>query len=66
MAAITFSAAHRAGHGREHLKTVLTAFREMLDAFVSNRMRQAAAKAEHARARQLPCESSPSPSPGAK
>ena len=39
MAAITCNAAH--------LKTVLAAFREILDAFVSNRMRRAVAQAEH-------------------
>ena len=52
MAATTFSAVHQVGQVREQLKTVLAAFRAMLDAFVSNRMRQAAAEAEHARSRQ--------------
>ena len=52
MAAITFNTAHQKEHVREQLKTVLAAFREMLDAFVSNRMRRAAAEAEHVRPRQ--------------
>jgi len=51
MAAITFNAAHQKVHIREQLKTVLAAFREMLDVFVSNRMRRAAAEAEHVRPR---------------
>ena len=46
MAAITLNATHQQQQVREHLKTVL---HEMLDAFVSNRMRKAAAEAEHAR-----------------
>ena len=44
MAVITCNAAH--------LKTVFAAFREMLDAFVSNRMRRAVAQAEHIRSRR--------------
>ena len=54
MAAITFNAAHQREYVREQLKNVLTALREMLDAFVSNRMRQAAAEAEYARPRRTP------------
>jgi len=38
MAAITFNAAHQKVHIREQLKTVLAAFREMLDVFVSKGM----------------------------
>jgi hypothetical protein len=52
MAAITFNTAHRKPHIRAQLKTVLTGFREMLDAFVSNRMRRAAAQAGHIRPRR--------------
>ena len=52
MAAITFNAAHQKVHIREQLKTVLAASREMLDVFVSNRMRRAA-EAEHVRPRQF-------------
>jgi hypothetical protein len=54
MAAITFNAAHPKEQVREQLKTVLAAFRDMLDAFVSNRMRRAAAEAEYARVRRIP------------
>jgi hypothetical protein len=49
MAAITFNTAHQKALIREQLKTVLTVLREMLDAFVSYRMRRAAAEAEHVR-----------------
>ena len=49
MATITFNTAHRKAHVREQLDAVLAAFREMLDAFVSNRMRRAAAEAEYVR-----------------
>jgi hypothetical protein len=54
MAAITFNTAHQEVHIREQLKSVLAAFREMLDAFVCNQMRRAAAEAEYARARRIP------------
>ena len=47
MAATTFNAPHWKGHVREQLGSVLHAFRETVDAFVSNRMRRAAAEAEH-------------------
>jgi hypothetical protein len=46
MAAITFNATHQKEYVREQLKTALAAFREMLDIFVSNQMRRAAAEAE--------------------
>ena len=49
MAAITLNAAHRKQPVREQFQTVLAAFRDILDAFVSNRMRQAAAEAGHIR-----------------
>ena len=52
MAAITFNAAHRKLHIQEQLKAVLAAFRETLDAFVSDRMRRAVAQAEHIRPRR--------------
>ena len=52
MAAITFNAARQKLHIQEQLKTVLAAFREMLDAFVSNRMRRAVAEAGHIRPRR--------------
>jgi hypothetical protein len=54
MAAITFDAAHQKEQVRKQLETALAAYREMLDTFVSNQMRQAAAEVEHARPRQTP------------
>ena len=51
MAATTFNAPPRKEHVREQFGS---AFREMLDAFVSNRMRQAAAEAEHVGPRRPP------------
>jgi hypothetical protein len=54
VAAITFNTTHQKELVREQLKTALTALSEMLDAFVSNRMRQAAAEAEQVRARRNP------------
>ena len=59
MAAITFNTAHQKEQVRKQLETALAAYREMLDAFVSNQMRQAAAEAEHARPRQAPRTTSP-------
>ncbi len=64
MAAITFNATHQREHVQQRINTVLNAFREMLDAFVSNRMRQAAAEAEYARPRQL--RGTPAQQTGAK
>jgi len=52
MTVIAFNAAHPKERVRELLDTVLTAFRETLDALVSNRMRRSAAEAEHVRLRQ--------------
>jgi hypothetical protein len=52
MAAITFNAAHQKELLRKRLKAVLTALREGLEAFVSNRMRRAAAEADHVRSRR--------------
>jgi hypothetical protein len=54
MAAITFNTAHQKEHFREQLEAALTLLREMLDAFVSYRMRQAAAEAEHVLPQQGP------------
>jgi hypothetical protein len=51
MAAITFNAKHQKGQVREQLGNALAAFREMLDAFVSNRIRQAVAETERVRPR---------------
>jgi hypothetical protein len=49
MATITFGTMHQAEHVRGQLRTVLAALHEMLDVFVSHRMRRAAAEAEHVR-----------------
>jgi hypothetical protein len=57
MAASTFNAAHQSEHLRKQLKTALAAFREMLDAFVSHRMRRTAAEAGHARPGRRPVTS---------
>ena len=54
MAAIIFNVAHQREHVREQLSTGLTALSAILDAFVSNRMRRAAAEAEFARPRRIP------------
>ncbi len=59
MAAITFNTAHQKEQVRKQVETALAAYREMLDTFVSNHMRQAAAEAEHARPRQAPGTPSP-------
>ena len=48
MSAITLNTAHQAERFGQKLETILAVLREMLDAFVSNRMRKAAAEAEHA------------------
>jgi hypothetical protein len=60
MAAITLNTLRQAAHVRELLKPVLAAFRAMLDAVASNRMRRTAAEAVHARSRQPLNTSSPS------
>jgi hypothetical protein len=54
MTAITFfNTAHQAERFGQKLETVLAVVREMLDAFVSNSMRKAAAEAEYTRSRRL-------------
>jgi hypothetical protein len=52
MAAIPFNTAHQNEQVRKQIETALAAYREMLDTFVSNRMRQAAAEAEQVHPRQ--------------
>lgn len=64
MAAITFNTAQRVGQLQGRFETALTNLREMLDAFVSHRMRLAAAAAERARPRQV--RDAPSPSRSAQ
>jgi hypothetical protein len=54
MAETTSNTAHQQEHIREQVKAALAAYREMLDAFVSDRMRRAAAEAEQVRPRQRP------------
>jgi hypothetical protein len=54
MAAMTFDTAYQQRHVRAQLDAILATFREMLDAFVSNRMQRAAAEAKYARPRQFP------------
>jgi hypothetical protein len=49
--AAAFYTAHRKEHARDQFGAVVTALGEMLDAFVSNRMRRAAAEAGHVRPR---------------
>jgi hypothetical protein len=60
MATITFNTAHQAEHVWERLQIVGERMREMIDAFVSYRVRLAAAAAEQARPRQV--RNTPSPS----
>jgi len=54
MAAIVFNTTRPKEQIREQLKTALAALCEMLDAFVSNRMRQAVAEAEQVRTWRIP------------
>lgn len=53
MTAITLNTAHQAERFGQKLETLLAVLRDMLDAFVSNRMRKAAAEAEYVRSRPL-------------
>ena len=63
MTAITLNTAHQAEHVRQGLESVLAVLREMLDGFVSNRMRKAAEEAEHVRSRRLQDVHTPSIGP---
>ena len=56
MAAISFNAAHQKELVRKQIETALASYREMLDVFVSNQIRQAAAAAERARPRHANAE----------
>jgi hypothetical protein len=60
MAAIAFNTAHQKEQVREQLKNALAAFRDVLDAFVSNRIRRAAVEAGQVRPRQRLSGTSPS------
>jgi predicted RNA-binding Zn ribbon-like protein len=64
MAAITVNAAHQKEQAQEQLKAALTAYREMLDTFVNNRVSPAAAEPEHVRSQQF--RGAPSPSTNAQ
>ena len=54
MADVYVDTAHRKEQVRKQLETALAAYREMLDTFVTNRMRQSAAEAGHVRPRTPP------------
>ena len=58
MAAITLDSALQKQQARKQFEAALAAYREMLDTFVSNQLRQAAAEAEQAGPRQLPTTAS--------
>jgi hypothetical protein len=58
MAAITLDTVHRKEQARKQLETALAAYREMLNTFVSNPLRHAAAEAGQARPGQLSTTSS--------
>lgn len=53
MATVTLGARLRKEHAESRLNTVLILLRDILDAFVANRMQQAATEVEHVRPRQL-------------
>jgi hypothetical protein len=57
MAAITLDSVLQKQQARKQLEAALAAYREMLDTFVGNQLRQAATEAEQAGARQLPTTS---------
>jgi hypothetical protein len=60
VATITFNTAHQKEQARKQVEAALAAYREMLNTFVSNQMRQGAAEAEHTRPRQTLGTTSPS------
>jgi hypothetical protein len=60
MAAIIFDHAHQIDRTRKQLENALAAYREMLNRFVSNQIRQAATEAGQVRPRRRPDPSSPS------
>ena len=51
MAEVTLNTAEQKEQLRKQVETALAAYREMLDTFVSNQMRRAAAEAEQAHPR---------------
>jgi hypothetical protein len=54
MAVITFNTAHQKEQARKQLETALTAYREILDTFVNNRMPRAPAEADQIPQRRIP------------
>ncbi len=60
MAQMILDTGHQADSIRNRFRARFTLLREMLDAFVSYRMRVAAAEAEHVRSRQTPNAQLPS------
>jgi hypothetical protein len=59
MATITFNTADQDERVRKQIKTALAAYREMLDTFAGNQMRQDAEEAEQAKLRRNPGTTSP-------
>jgi hypothetical protein len=60
MAAITFDTAHQIDRTRKQLETALAAYREILNRFVGDQIRQAATEAEQVGPGRCPAPSSPS------
>jgi hypothetical protein len=54
MATITFDTAHQKEQARKQLETALAAYREMLNTFAGDQVRQAAAEAGQAGVRIVP------------
>jgi hypothetical protein len=63
MAEIPFDTAHRKEQVRHQFAAALAAYREMLDTFVTNRMRESAAEADYVRPRTQPAAPSQPGSP---
>jgi hypothetical protein len=63
MAAITFNAAHQKAQAQAQLKAALSAYHEMLDTFVHNRMPLAEAEAGPVPAWRVPSAQSESAKP---
>ena len=54
MAAITFNTTQQKERAREQLKTALTAYREMLDTFVKDRMPRTEVESDQAPTQHVP------------
>jgi hypothetical protein len=59
MAEIIFNTSRQDEQVREQVKAAVAAYRDMLDAFVNNRIQQAAAEAENAPASDRPMSPQP-------